>query len=271
MKLGLKCSIDEKQLLDRLEKNPDIIEIHLNEDDLFGNNKKRLIYIIELIQSKNIKVYLHQPMKINGMCLNIIAKEPIRQHYLELTTIILKEICLKYNIKCVIHMNYGQTIYDYERKTATVDDYLYLVSQTLQFLNRHDKNREFILIENSCDGIGAYRDDYLLASIISKTDITLCFDVSHAYISLDDKSIEEMNKALFETVEILKDRIEYYHVVDSEGLNSFHDSLELGKGTIDFMKLKSFIVEKDYIYEVGLSNISNCEEMIKSHNYFKNL
>ncbi|MFJ7727756.1 hypothetical protein ACIQXV_16530 [Neobacillus sp. NPDC097160] len=39
LKLGVKCSYAPEQLSDRLQYKPDFVELHLNEDDLFG--KKR--------------------------------------------------------------------------------------------------------------------------------------------------------------------------------------------------------------------------------------
>lgn len=276
MKLGLKCNIEDYQFLDRIKRNPDIIEFHLREEDLFGENRKRLESRIEFCINKGIKVFLHQPMSICGETLNIVAKEPLRIHYLEVTTLLLRELCLKYKIQCVIHMNYGQVKRDYELYDKNKDTKYqceYLVKKTVEFVDRHDKNREFILIENSINGWGSFKEDLLLANELSKTNIRLCFDVSHAFISLDNESPEEKNKYLLETIKALNDNIHYYHVVDSACLENhkIHDSLQIGKGLVNWRDIKKYIVNKDYIFEVNLKDQGNCKEMIKSFEVMKSI
>lgn len=276
MKLGLKCSISDSQFYERLSNFPDIIEFHLNEDDLFGNNRKILESRIEECLDNDIKVYLHQPMKICGDFLNVMAIEPLRIHYLELTTILLKDICLKYGIKCIIHMNYGTLKREYEMYNKELDvELIYnnLLNITLDFLDRHDKDREFILIENSINGWGSYKEDLILAKLLSETDIRLCLDTSHAFISFDNLTAEGKNNSLLETLKILNNNIDYYHVVDSSCLVNpkIHDSLNLGVGLIDWNLIKEYIINKDYIYEVGLINQENCIEMVESHNYFSSI
>lgn len=276
MKLGLKCNIEDNQFLNRLEKKPHTIEFHLREEDLFGGNRKKLEERIEICVERGIKVFIHQPMSIYGETLNILAKEPLRIHFLEVTTLILKEICLKYKVQCVIHMNYGDVKRDYEIYDKNKDvksQYEYLIRKTIEFVDRHDKDREFILIENSINGWGSYKGDLLLARGLSKTNIRLCFDVSHAFISLDNETSEEKNKYLLETIHILDDNIHYYHVVDSSCLEvpKIHDSLQVGKGLINWNDIKQYIIKKDYIFEVNLKSQGNCMEMVDSYHFLRSI
>ena len=109
LKLGLKCSYDWEQLYDRLKYSPDIIELHLNEDDLFGAKRKQLEHTISMLLSQGYEVYLHHPSKFNGSYLNIIHEQTEDYLYYHLSTRILADICLSHSIKCAIHPHYLPT------------------------------------------------------------------------------------------------------------------------------------------------------------------
>lgn len=259
LKLGLKGSTDPKQIENRLsQKGIDIYEFHLLEDDLFGARLKNLESAISRLREQGIRVYLHHPMAIQGKLLHINDKISIAGDFFKLTTRILVDICERYDCYTVVHWNYGrlQNQMVVEQEVADKKSLIHTISRTIDFDERYGNGR--ILWENGVRGVGAFRNDYTLANLIVDTPLKLCFDVSHAFISLGGDS-----DALFKTMELIQDQICYYHVVDSLGVK--HDSLIVGHGRIDFPRILPFILEKDYIYEIMLADHEDCWEMVESH------
>ena len=282
--LCVKGGSNEVQIEDRLQYNPKVYEIHLNEDDLFGEKYLKLRKNIEFLQSRGIKVFLHQPMKIRDKFVHINKIDCNEEYYLNLTTSLLIDLCKEYNVRCVTHFNYGTNqdkVID-EATFCNKEDYINLVANSIKFLNKFDPERKYLMMENGVLGTGGYRKDMFLANLIKDTSIPLCIDISHLAISLNEHlegvsfesreaELKELNDYIFETLTILKDNTVYYHVVDSLATNGLHDGLSLGEGVVDWGRIKDLILEKDYIYEIGLKDITNCIEMLESHNYFKKL
>lgn len=259
LKLGLKGSTDPKQIENRLsQKGIGIYEFHLVEDDLFGEGLKNLESAILKLREREIRVYLHHPMAIQGKLLHINDSLSVAGDFLKLSTRILVDICERYDCYAVVHWNYGrlenQMIVEHE--VADKKSLIHTISRTIDFDEKYGKGR--ILWENGIRGVGAFRNDFTLANLIVDTPLKLCFDVSHAFISLGGD-----NDALYKTVELLQNHVRYYHVVDS--LGERHDSLTVGHGRIDFPRILPFILEKDYIYEIMLADQEDCREMVESH------
>lgn len=76
VKNRLKSSLDKKQLKDRLQYKPEIMELHLVDKDLFGQNRISLVNKIKMLKRQNIKVYLHHPMRFENIPLDIIIDTP---------------------------------------------------------------------------------------------------------------------------------------------------------------------------------------------------
>lgn len=267
-KLGLKGSSSPGQILNRLAQ-PDIniYEFHLVEDDLFGDKRIELERWIQFMRDQGIQVYLHHPSSINGVELDVMATDSIMASYFELSTRIIVELCETYDCYTVIHWNYSEFSNDEHRagrkkNQHTKDNLEGLLARTQDIDTRLGKGR--ILWENSIAILGTYLSDFSWAEMLAETDINLIFDISHAFISLKGD-----NDALERTVRTLRHNIKYFHVVDSMG--ETHDSLPLGQGLIDFKRLKPYITEKNYIYEVGLTNIHDCTQMVDSHEWLKSL
>lgn len=260
--LGLKGAIENNQFLNRINQ-PDIavFEFHLNEDDLFGVKLQHLKEKIELMQSINVKVFLHHPMTIHGEYLHVNNIDSKTAEYFLLSTRILVEICEEFDIYVVVHVNYGNAVTGNEL-IADKDSVIKTVSRMLMIDEKYGKGR--ILWENGIAGVGAYRKDFYLADAIAGTSLKLCFDISHAFISLNGD-----NDRLVQLMAYLEPNIVYYHVVDSMG--ETHDSLMIGDGRINFHQLHPFIFAKDYIYEIGLSDLDNCKEMLVSHARLKSI
>lgn len=281
VKLGLKCALNDVQLEDRLKHNPDILEFHLNEDDLFGVKFDYLINKIEEVTSKGIKVVLHQPMKIKGRWLDVNKRNCIEEDYLRITTRLLVDLCKKYDLKTVIHINYvAETGLEFVLPTR--DEAVTTVFNMIGFINEFDPEKKYIVFENGTSGIGGYFKDLYLVNLLKETDLPLCMDISHLAISINrfddspnhlntENDIIELNDYIFKILSLLENNIKYYHVVDSKADNDLHDSLALGEGVVDWSRLKGFISKKDHIFEIGLSNFNNCDEMLTSYDYLKNI
>lgn len=256
-KLGLKCSIQPSQFQNRLEQeNVSLIEIHLNEADLFGENYEILKTRIRQIKEKGIEVVLHHPMRIHNVCLNVAYRDCKEADYFSLTTRILVELCEEFDAHTVVHMSYGDKSLKLERNPSK-DVIIQSVARMIEVNETIGNGR--IYWENGIHGNGAYFENEYLVDALAGTSLKLCFDISHAFISLKGD-----NQRLIETMARLEPNIAYYHVVDSMGV--VHDSLTIGDGRINFEGVVyQMIVERPYIYEIGLSDVNDCREMMESH------
>lgn len=258
LKLGLKTNINEVDVRDRLNQNPDIIELYTREVDLFGENYKHLEETIKVIKDSDVSVYLHLPVSIHGININIKETNSIVEDFFKLSTRILMKLCEKYNIKVVIPFNYtplnGEEITNSKKEE--------FVEMILHLNNELGPGR--ILWENTSFGMGSYTGDLELAKLLSDTKLNLCMDIRHLYNSLNGNT-----EKLVETLSLLKENIAYYHVADSTG--KANEGLKIGEGTIDFSRIYKEIIEKDYIYETSLFNHRFCREMMVSHATFKEL
>lgn len=257
LKLGVKCSCSPEQLYDRLACHPDIIELHLLADDLFGEKRKQLEATISMLKSQGIEVYLHHPNKYNGRFLNIAHEQ--REDYLfyHLSTRILADICLTHSIKCVIHPHYlpsNQSAINKENR----DKMAHEISRILTY------GREAFLWENSIVGLFTAENPEWFEDFIQPLELPVTYDISHAFISFKGD-----NQLLLAQIKKLDSYIQYFHVVDSKGQK--HDGLPLGTGTIHWKPIIPFLMTRPYIYEITLKDQTNSADMVKSHQYLADL
>lgn len=284
LKLGLKCAIDDAGFDDRMKENPDVLEFFLREEDLFGTHYDVLVRRIKEAQAKGIRIVLHQPMRIKGRWMSINKKNCIEEDYLRVTTALMMGLCKKYGLKCVVHFNYGELPSKQAEEAifATESHYKKTIENACNFMETFDPEGTHIVLENGILGAGCYRKDMVFANLLKETNLPLCMDVSHLAISLNEfedtphhvyteEEIHELNNYVGKTIALLKENIQYYHVVDTKAANRGHDSLSLGDGVIAWEKIKPYILEKDYIYEIGLKDLNRCDEMIASHEFFKKI
>jgi sugar phosphate isomerase/epimerase len=244
-------------LYDRLRYKPDIIELHLNEDDLFRDKRKQLENTISLLSNQGIDVYLHHPSKYNGRYLDIIHEQKEDYFYYHLSTRILADICLSHSIKCVIHPHYLQTpasTINKENKDKMVNE----INQILSY------GKDVFLWENSIYGLFTAQNPNWLEEIVKPLNLPLAYDISHAFISFKGN-----NRLLLDQLEKLDSYIQYFHVVDSEGQK--HDGLQLGAGRINWEPILPFLMSRPYIYEITLKDKTDAYEMYKSHLYLVQL
>lgn len=251
--LGLKCAYDPAQLYNRIKYQPDLIEIQLFEQDLFGANRTELENTISMLKSLNIEVYLHHPIKFQGEKLDIIHNDPTMYHFYHLTTRILSEICNHYHIKCVIHPHYSGT----PSSTIAEDTKKEMIKEISEIL---DYSENVFVWENTIEGLFSSQNYNWFKDIVQPLNLPIVYDISHAFISFrgdNDLLMKELNQ--------MSDYIKYFHVVDSLGQQ--HDSLSLGKGKVNWERVLPYIKGKPYIYEIGLKDFTDGTEMVESHNY----
>ncbi|MCQ6278549.1 sugar phosphate isomerase/epimerase [Bacillus sp. EB600] len=253
LKLGVKSSYHPEQLYDRLTYKPDIIELHLVADDLFGEKRKQLEATISMLKSQECEVYLHHPSKYNGRFLDIIHEQ--REDYLfyHLSTRILADICATHSIKCVIHPHYSRSNTSAINK-GNRDKMVHEISRILTYGN------DSFLWENSIVGLFTAENPYWFEDFIQPLGLPLTYDISHAFISFKGN-----NQLLLEQIKKLAAYIQYFHVVDSKGQK--HDGLPLGTGHIQWKPIIPYLMSRPYIYEITLKDQTNAIEMVQSHTY----
>lgn len=257
LKLGLKCSYRPEQLYERLGYRPDIIELHLLDEDLFGQKRQQLEAAISMLTTHGYEVYLHHPTKYNGKFLNMIHPEQEDYLFFHLSTRILAEICLSHNIKCVIHPHYlpsNESAINNENR----DKLFHEISGILTY------GREAFLWENSVVGVFTAENPDWFEDFIRPLHLPLTYDISHAFISFRGN-----NQLLIEQIRKLDSYIKYFHVVDSEGQK--HDSMVVGTGRINWKPILPFLQNRPYIYEIILKDQTNAIEMLQSHHYLTEL
>lgn len=254
--IRVKTSTIESHVDNRLSYDPEIVEIYLTPKDLEEEN--HLIDTIHRIKEAGARVYLHHPDRYTGVHLDILSEDPLMRAYYERSSKKLATICKKEGIKCVIHAHYAGTESSKQvslEKTKRMRDQIKAIEKFAEGC---------FLWEDTIEGIFSYKNPYLIDEIIIPLRLSLNVDISHTFISFQGNS-EKLEETLIRTKPFTK----YYHVVDSKGLE--HDSLPLGEGSIDWRKIKSYLMDCDFIFEIGLQDLSRCDEMIQGSNYFKQI
>lgn len=254
----LKSSLHPQQIQNRLQYAPEILELHIKEEDL--HNPDEIVKAIRDLKSKGVRVYLHHPMKYKGIYLDIISSNQEIRDFYDWSSQELAAICEKENIKCITHTHYVLSecsVYKDKKKRTEVrkriEDILHL-------------NAQCFLWEDTIKGIFSAENPFLLSEIIQPLNLPLTIDISHAFIALKGD-----NHQLKRHLDAFHTYADYFHIVDSMGEK--HDALPLGKGKIDWQMVKPYIEEKDFVFEIDLkgSNYLDCTPMIESVQYFNRI
>jgi len=254
--IRLKCSLDEKQIADRLRYNPEILELQLFAEDL--NHPELMIQTIQLLKQKGIRVYLHHPMIYRGRFLDIISSDSWMRDYYDWSCQTLAKICKQENVLCVVHPHYSESECSYFQDSRLRKKVRQRIEQTLA------NGGEYFLWENTVKGIFSQQNPYLFTELIEPLNLPICLDISHSFIALQGS-----NPKLQQTLEQAQPYATYYHVVDSMGKT--HDSLPLGQGKVDWQMVKPYLQGREYIFEIGLTDHRDCRAMIESATFLKNI
>lgn len=254
--IRLKTGLNIQDIEDRVQYNPEIIELHLVEQDLY--EPEIIIQRIRLLKSKGIRVYLHQPMTYKGQYLDIISSnQDMRDHY-DWSCTVLSSICKQEDIKCVIHCHYKSSENIDYRNSAKRQETRTRIEEVLSICNTS------FLWEDSVKGIFSAENPFLFSEIVAPLNLPLTIDISHSFIALQGD-----NKSLEEHLEKHHVFAAYFHLVDSMGI--IHDALPLGTGRVNWRMVKPYVKDKDFIFEIDLSssNFTDCTPMVTSADYFK--
>lgn len=254
----MKCAVDEKQIANRLAYAPEIIELHLLEEDLIGDKKDSLCRTIEMLQNNGITVYLHHPMKHGEHMLDILSKDPFMSHYYQQSTKILYELCRMYRIQCVIHCHYAGT----ESSKVVSKEKTIEMKRAVEAILSYGE--DVFLWENTVEGIFSFDNPYLLDHLIAPLNLPLVHDISHTFIC-----VQGDNEALLTIAKSIDPYVKYLHVVDSMGTT--HDGLELSLGNVQWELLIPYINEKPSIYEIVLADYCDAQPMARSASYLETL
>lgn len=242
--IGVKSSLDKKQLSNKIIKDLKLLELHLYEKDFldFNDFKEKLINIHN--QHPDLKIMLHAPIMEK-------QKEYLSlSEYNEALYYKIYSVCKQFNfvIGVVIHSAYKKenqeksiiTLNKLRDKYKGIDKYMYVENQTGNFSENKDEWLEFIKLAK-----------------ISR----ICFDICHF---TKNYSQEEMEKYLFD----LRKHITkiYFHISDNNPCVGNSNPLNLGQGSLDFKKLKNNI---DFgIIETFPKDENIGKEIIEDYYYF---
>lgn len=255
--IRLKGNLDQANLNNRLQYNPEILEFYLSEQDL--NRPELIRQRIRQLRERGIKVYLHHPPKFQGRYQDILSADASARAYYHQSSELLAEICREEQAKCVVHAHYSGTESCQQVTKERTHQLREAIRQVLAYA------RDVFVWEDSTDGLFCYANPYLIEELIKPLQLPLNVDVSHTFIGFRGD-----NDKLREVLEQTSAYAVYYHLVDSMGQK--HDSLSLGQGKIDWKMVKPLVDGKDFIFEINLAgDHMDCTPMVESARYFEQL
>ena len=205
-------------------------------------------------------MYLHHPTTFRGQYLDIISSIQEVRDYYDWSCKELAMICKQEKIKCVVHCHYTQSESSHYMDLPARVELRKRMEEVLHFCDQS------FLWEDTIRGIFSAENPFLLPEIIKPLNLPLNIDISHSFIALKGD-----NDHLRNHLDGCHSFAQYYHLVDSNGV--YHDALPLGKGKIDWAMVKSYVKDKDFIFEIDLkhSNYMDCSPMIESAEYYNSL
>jgi sugar phosphate isomerase/epimerase len=255
--IRVKSNIKENCIRDRLQYNPEIVELHLVLEDIEPGSA--LLPTIRLLKDHGCTVYLHQPPKVNGVFWDLLSSDSSFREAYKQTARRLAEVCREADVRSVIHAHYKAPPQDpmHEVTQANTRRMRDLIEEVVEFAG------DRFLWEDTTAGLFSYANPMLLDEVVKPLGMPLNVDVSHAFIALGGD-----NAKLRTVLEQTAPFAQYYHLVDSMGER--HDSLPLGDGKIDWTMVAPFVKDKDFIFEINLpGDHSDCTLMIQSAAYFR--
>lgn len=204
-------------------------------------------------------------MKFKGRNTDVVAPEkqfPELYAFIEDSTEKLLKIAIDHNVQLLVHGGYMGFVPEYVKLYRSLSDARQAVYKRLDRFAK--AGGQHIMFENSISDVFCYGDPLQEDEILSH-HYRLAFDTSHCFIAAHGD-----NKVLQASLKHLKPAIVHYHLVDSMGM--VHDSLQLGKGKIDWFKVLPLMNDKaSDIYEINLRNQNICTEQLASHQYLSDV
>ena len=259
--INLKCSLAPEQIEDRLKYRPHVVELQLFENDL--DVPQRIVEAIQKLKDNGVKVFLHHPMKVNGKSLDVLSRDSEVYDFYRSSCGVLDQICHAEDLFCVVHPHYDKCdsgMVDNSDPAQMVEK-SYALREAIQEVRSTTHDR--FLWENAPWGIFSSANRYWISHIVSPAQLPLCYDISHSFMSFRGNNLK-LEQNLTEAFPFTR----YYHVVDSAG-TEIHDAMSLGLGGIDWTRLKPYIVQRDFIFEINLPDHNDCTFMVQSSAYFE--
>lgn len=256
--IRLKTALHPGQISDRLKYSPEILEIQLNEGDLYHPHV--IVDYIRGFKSRGIRVYLHHPTRFQGQYMDIISSSREMRKFYDWSSKEIVGICRQEQIKCIIHCHYAQSESSQFSGRAERKALRKRVEEILGICDRS------FLWEDTIKGIFSAENPYLLSEIVKPLNLPLNIDISHSFIALGGD-----NERLKRHLDAFSQYAQYFHIVDSIGLS--HDGLALGQGKINWAMVKPFVGDTDFIFEIDLrsSNYEDCTPMLNSAKFWNEI
>ncbi len=250
--LGLKSHWSKKQLASRLKLKPKLMEIYLANEDL-EFKYKQVKSVCDSLKDQGIRVIVHQPLKFNDEHINLAIEECSE---------------LIYTLECIEELDslgYEFVMHPYNHYPATEQWKEYTTDPKYREHMAYKRSSKYLI-----DNILKYGSDRMIVEnvyldvfsdaeninyVIKKTEVKFCLDLSHFYLMVGDDIYSEFNKL----------RPDLLHINDA---NDTDDSIEIGKGLIDFSRLK---LNVDGIIEVMNKDNTNPVETIRSYKKIKKM
>ncbi|HYD04031.1 MAG TPA: hypothetical protein VEC16_07080 [Alphaproteobacteria bacterium] len=231
--IGLKCSLKKEDMATRLRKNPQIMEIHLFDNDLDPKNIPLFEKRVTELKNKGIEVFFHVPFRIDGKAYAIDNDRVVE--FLKN----LGGLCKKHFISSVIHLHSEASSINEQAVLAKVKelsnyyDYFYFETLTMSF----DTQESIMKIAKSA----GFKN--------------ICVDINHLYITYKN------NKKIVSVIKEIQNNFNtYFHVADHDPKTH---TREVGKGPIDFKTILP-LVNKGVI-EVKSKDESKPKESLNSY------
>jgi tRNA (guanine37-N1)-methyltransferase len=206
--IGLKSGIKYHEMIERMQREPALMEIHLEKKDLF--EPKRLEENILMLKEKGVQVILHVPFNNgNGRRYNLEQEEIFEE---EQMLHLMGELCKKHYLRAVVHVNGIETPHETNEEL--------LAANIKKFKQYYD----YFYFETLTSGFAKTEEILRIAKRAGIKNI--CIDINHLFITYKhtDK-VAECIKAIAEEYNV------YFHVSDHD-FNAH--TCEIGKGYINF-------------------------------------
>ena len=261
---GLKASTNRNQIDERLQYQPKVFEFFTTANDMTPAGLDHLRAMVGHVQDAGVyKIVIHHPMSYQGEHNEVAVDQtsnPDGYQFLMTSSKKLIELAIQMDIQVLIHGAYNSP------QSAILSNYPSIEAARKVTFSRLDYFQsiggEHVMFENSISPLFDFGDPEIERAVIEH-QYRLCYDTSHGFIVLHGD-----NAKLQASLKNLRPQVVHYHLVDSMG--KFHDSLELGKGAIDWQSLKSVVnVNATNIFEINLKDQFNSQEMRASYDYLR--
>lgn len=262
--LGLKASTNLAQIDERLRYHPQVFEFFTTADDVTTRGLQHLHDMIDYVKAAGVdKIVMHHPMKFEGQHNEVAVdrnSNPDGYHFLMTSSEDLIKLAIQTNTQVLIHGAYNSPVSEILKKNASLQSARQVVFDRLDQFKA--LGGDHVMFENSISPLFDFGDP-AIEDLVIEHDYRLCYDTSHGFIVLHGD-----NRQLRASMAHLRNQIVHYHFVGSMG--QFHDSLELGKGAIDWRELQSVVnPNATNIFEINLKDQMDSREMRASYRYLQ--